>query len=198
MTGKISFIIVEKSYIIRSGLMQILGSFSKTGDVTELEDTKSLSEIISERKVDVVIINAKLIDEIPEIIFDISQKNGKIKLVVFVGTRRANDKFPAFDLRISVDEAKNLIVEKLQNLLTEITPDNKDEISGELSDREKEVVKQIALGKTNKEIGEVLFISPHTVITHRKNITKKLGIKTVSGLTAFAILNNLIKIDEAV
>lgn len=198
MTGKISFIIVEKSYIIRSGLMQILGSFSKTGDVTELEDTKSLSEIISERKVDVVIINAKLIDEIPEIIFDISQKKGKIKLVVFVGTRRANDKFPAFDLRISVDEAKNLIVEKLQNLLTEITPDNKDEISGELSDREKEVVKQIALGKTNKEIGEVLFISPHTVITHRKNITKKLGIKTVSGLTAFAILNNLIKIDEAV
>jgi len=198
MTGKISFIIVEKSYIIRSGLMQILGSFSKTGDVTELEDTKLLSEIISERKVDVVIINAKLIDKIPEIIFDISQKNGKIKLVVFVGTRRAKDKFPAFDLRISVDEAKNLIVEKLQNLLTEITPDNKDEISGELSDREKEVVKQIALGKTNKEIGEVLFISPHTVITHRKNITKKLGIKTVSGLTAFAILNNLIKIDEAV
>lgn len=198
MTGKISFIIVEKSFIIRSGLIQILSSFPETGKIIELEDTGMLTKNISENKIDIVIINAKLIYEIPKIIFNIRQENEKIKLLVFVGTRRANDEFPAFDLKISVDEAKNKIIDKLQNLLTEIRPDNKDEISGELSDREKEVVKEIALGKTNKEIAEVLFISPHTVITHRKNITKKLGIKTVSGLTAFAILNNLIKIDEAV
>ncbi len=197
MTRKLSFVIVEKSYIIRSGLQQILGSFPETGNVTELEDSELLSENIAEKKPNVVIINAKLIDEIPELILDIRKNHEGIRLVVFVGTRRANDKFPAFDLKISVDESKNSIIDKLQSLVKEILPEEKDESTEGLSDREKEVVKQIAMGKTNKEIGEALFISPHTVITHRKNITKKLGIKTVSGLTVFAILNNLIKIEEA-
>jgi len=198
MNGKISFIIVEKSYIVRSGLIQILSNFQETGNITELSDTKLLTDTLTKKQADVVIINAKLTDTIPEIILSIREKNEQIRLVVFVGTRRENDDFPAFDLKISVDESKNSIIEKLQFLIKNIIPNENSEISGELSDREKEVVKQIALGKTNKEIGEVLFISPHTVITHRKNITRKLGIKTVSGLTAFAILNNLIKIDEAV
>jgi len=62
----------------------------------------------------------------------------------------------------------------------------------ELTDRETEVVKLVALGKTNKEIADELSISFHTVISHRKNITEKLGIKTISGLTVYAILNKLI------
>jgi DNA-binding CsgD family transcriptional regulator len=41
-----------------------------------------------------------------------------------------------------------------------------------------------------------LFLSVHTVTTHRKNITKKLGIKTVSGLTVYALLNKIIKMDD--
>jgi DNA-binding CsgD family transcriptional regulator len=65
-----------------------------------------------------------------------------------------------------------------------------------LSDREKSVVREIALGRTNKEIADNLFISAHTVITHRKNITRKLGVKTVSGLTVYAILNKLIQMEE--
>ena len=50
----------------------------------------------------------------------------------------------------------------------------------------------VALGNSNKEIAEKLFISIHTVISHRKNITEKLGIKSISGLTVYAILNKLI------
>ncbi len=66
----------------------------------------------------------------------------------------------------------------------------------DLTQREKEIVRLIALGYTNQQIADKLFISPHTVITHRKNITRKLGIKTISGLTVYAILNNLISLEE--
>jgi len=52
------------------------------------------------------------------------------------------------------------------------------------------------LGLTNQEVAEKLFISVHTVMTHRKNITKKLGIKTVSGLTVYALLNKVIEIQD--
>jgi DNA-binding CsgD family transcriptional regulator len=52
------------------------------------------------------------------------------------------------------------------------------------------------LGLTNKEISEKLFISTHTVITHRKNITAKLGIKTIAGLTMYAAINGIVSRDE--
>jgi len=62
-----------------------------------------------------------------------------------------------------------------------------------LSDREIEVLKLVATGFSNKQISEKLFISIHTVISHRKHITIKLGVKSISGLTFYAILNDLIE-----
>ena len=56
--------------------------------------------------------------------------------------------------------------------------------------------KKLLLEKTNKEVANELFISTHTVISHRKNITRKLGIKTVSGLTVYAILNQIISMED--
>lgn len=61
-----------------------------------------------------------------------------------------------------------------------------------LSSREIEVLKLVAGGHINKHIADALSISLHTVISHRKNITSKLGIKTVSGLTMYAVLNGLV------
>lgn len=66
-----------------------------------------------------------------------------------------------------------------------------DESEG-LSNREIDVLKLVALGYANKEIAEKLFISTHTVMSHRKNMTEKLGIKSISGLTVYAIINNYI------
>ena len=66
----------------------------------------------------------------------------------------------------------------------------------QLSDREKDILVQIVKGLSNKEIADVLFISPHTVITHRKNITRKLNIHSTAGLTIYAIVNNLVGINS--
>ncbi len=61
-----------------------------------------------------------------------------------------------------------------------------------LSSREIEILTLIAQGYSNKEIANNLHISINTVITHRKNITDKLDIKTIAGLTVYAIMNNYI------
>ena len=64
-----------------------------------------------------------------------------------------------------------------------------------LTAREKEILVCVAKGLLNKEIADRLHISIHTVITHRKNISQKTGIKTVAGLTVYALLNHLLAVD---
>ena len=66
----------------------------------------------------------------------------------------------------------------------------------ELSEREKDVLIQVVKGLSNKEIADVLCISTHTVISHRKNITRKLNIHSTAGLTIYAIVNKLVDLKE--
>lgn len=68
--------------------------------------------------------------------------------------------------------------------------------SGEtLSEREKDVVVGVVQGLTNKEIADKLFIAHNTVITHRRNIARKLQIHSIAGLTIYAIVNKLVEIE---
>ena len=66
----------------------------------------------------------------------------------------------------------------------------------ELSEREKEILVSVAMGMLNKEIADKFNISIYTVISHRKNITRKIGIRSVAGLTVYALMNGLLDINE--
>ena len=65
-----------------------------------------------------------------------------------------------------------------------------------LSEREKDIIRAVAYGKANKEIADELCISVHTVATHRRNISAKLGIHTSAGLIIFAIINHLVDLND--
>ncbi len=65
-----------------------------------------------------------------------------------------------------------------------------------LSNREKDVIICVVQGMSNKEIADSLCISTNTVITHRRNIAKKLQIHSPAGLTIYAIVNNLVDISS--
>ena len=79
---------------------------------------------------------------------------------------------------------------KISNMLSS------SDSSDALSDREKDVVVGVVQGLTNKEIAEKLFIAPNTVITHRRNIARKLQIHTTAGLTIYAIVNKLVDLSN--
>ena len=66
----------------------------------------------------------------------------------------------------------------------------------ELSERERDVLIQVVRGLSNKEIADVLCISTHTVISHRKNIARKLNIHSTAGLTIYAIVNKLVDLNS--
>ena len=96
--------------------------------------------------------------------------------------------------------AVRLIEQNLKNssqiLYADKTADDAEDTSGTLTSREKEIIICLTKGLNNKEIADYLFLSPHTVATHRINISNKLQIHTIAGLIIYAIANKLIKIEE--
>ena len=78
--------------------------------------------------------------------------------------------------------------------------DDDDALAGDkpeqLSGREKDIIRCVAKGMTNKEIADSLCLSVHTVTTHRRNISGKLQIHTPAGLTIYAIVNGIVSLDE--
>ena len=97
---------------------------------------------------------------------------------------------------IELNDNKQKVVNKILNLLNNNDETASQNESVDLSNREVDVLVCVAKGMTNKDISDMLNISVHTVITHRKNIVKKTGIKSVSGLTVYALLNNLVEESE--
>jgi len=78
-----------------------------------------------------------------------------------------------------------------EGLAAEAARTEQDAVIGRLTPREREVMAQVAAGRTNKEAGVALGISPRTVETHRENLMKKLGIRSVAELTRFAVAHGI-------
>lgn len=85
---------------------------------------------------------------------------------------------------------ENTIIESLASIIKKLKRVNSGQDG--LSAREIDVLKLVATGLTNKEIADRLNISINTVLSHRKNISAKLGIKSVSGLSVYAMMNGYI------
>ena len=102
-----------------------------------------------------------------------------------------------FDASFSLYDPEEQIIQTISRLFekqSSVHQTKPDDDS--LSEREVEVLTGIVNGHSNKEIAESLNISIHTVITHRKNITAKTGIRSQSGLTIYAISKEIISIDD--
>lgn len=96
-----------------------------------------------------------------------------------------------YDGTVYLSDTSDDIEQKISTVMKAAPAEQRGE-GEELSSREKEILVCVAKGMLNKEIADHFNISIYTVITHRKNITRKTGIKTVAGLTVYALLNNLI------
>lgn len=102
------------------------------------------------------------------------------------------------DLQLHRGVENDLFLPAVELLMerTKGQPLQKNENDESLSEREREIVICIARGMSNKDVADKLFISIYTVLTHRKNIFRKLDIHSISGLTIYAVVNGLITLDE--
>lgn len=109
------------------------------------------------------------------------------------------------DLRIHCQVEDDLFVPAVEILEEKVALDEEPVDSNDnalpkqndsISEREREIVHLVVCGLSNKQIASKLFISLNTVLTHRKNIARKLNIHSVAGLTIYAIVNKIVDINE--
>lgn len=116
----------------------------------------------------------------------------KGKTILLTTDPPSEETLRSFPNQFCLTDLQEQIVERLQFIFGAACQRPLSENGGELSPREIEVLQLLVRGCINKEIAERLNISFNTVLTHRKNITSKLGIKTVSGLSFYAMMNGYI------
>jgi len=100
------------------------------------------------------------------------------------------------NLVLNLNDTPSLICYKINEALNSFFSSAGKENDTELTRREIEVLQLVTKGYSNKEIADQLFVSTHTVISHRKNISEKTGIKSASGLTMYAILKKIIDVSD--
>jgi len=184
-------IIIHSFNIISHGLSGII----KKGfdlDSLELESIDALYDYISISGYNLIILaDAGVEAEQFSTLVKTFHKQNQVKVILIYKSEKDRQCKSYCDCCFAIDANTNRLIELLNPFIIPKKNIRNQKKTG-LTERERDVIKLVALGKTNKEIADELFISIHTVISHRKNITEKLGIKSISGLTVFAILNNLI------
>jgi DNA-binding CsgD family transcriptional regulator len=181
-----------ESYMLRKGMITILNRVPGVGVIREFDSAQSLGKFMQTRNRDLLVISQSLLDQSPQLL--INNEDLLYRTIILThghGVGPQNE-----ILAIDVDDTRDEILNKIFGLLEGQPEGSREPEISQLSPREKTIVRLVSLGYTNKQIALELFLSAHTVITHRKNIVNKLGIKSVSGLTVYAIVNNIITIEE--
>jgi DNA-binding NarL/FixJ family response regulator len=178
-------LIVEPSEVIVEGLKAILDGQIRFKVLEPESGIEYLEERITSTRPDILLIN-------PTLVSNVRRFHGEhaMAMVALVYQYVERDELKQYDAVVDIRDSRAELIETLAQVA--LGEDEPVKNNYELTKRETAVLVQLAQGKTNKEIADALNVSVHTVISHRKNITHKTGIRSVAGLTVYAMLNNLI------
>ena len=214
--SKIKILIADANFLIRKGLEGLLTSNHDFSVVAEASTWRETLEEIKTHNPDVLIIDHISICGKVETFAQFIAKNKSIKVLAITNMQPRQTFIKSMDAGITsyllkeCDEAeineaiyktagkeKFLCGKVLDVMMNEKAEENMtpSSVSCEgvaLSGREVEIITLVAEGYANKQIADKLFLSTHTVTTHRKNIMNKLGLANTAGLVLYAVRHNLI------
>ena len=190
-------VIAEPSPIVAAGLLKFFEDLNQIHVVSVVDNLDDLNDKMIIHNPDMLIVNPLMMGYTNNnLIKQIAQTYPETICIALVTTFIDKNFLRYFREVIELSDNKQKVANKMFNLINNNDDYSSQNESVDLSNRETDVLICVAKGMTNKDISDMLNISVHTVITHRKNIVKKTGIKSVSGLTVYALLNNLVEESE--
>lgn len=187
--------VAETSVIIRNGLVAVLKHLPEvTVRAVEVTSKEGLSHCMEAQTPDILIVNPQFEGWFDLEEFKANYPDVQTKYLALLCTFVDANRLKGYDDSMTLYDDMEVLENKIASLLNFTEEEDVDR--NNLSQREKEIIGCVVRGMTNKEIAEQLFISIHTVITHRRNITRKLQIHSAAGLTIYAIVNKLVELGE--
>jgi len=214
---KISVILADSSELIRIGLRTVL---ENTGDIQVVEEAvngEELVELVKSLKPQIVLIDYTSKEFDIQVIPHVLKVHPEVRFVAITIEQSAQTIVNALKVGINSHVKKDCSASEIAESVMETASGNKffcgqilqkireekinvDEIEFEnlscdpisLSERELEVITHIAEGYTNTQVADMLFLSSHTVNTHRKNIMRKLGVNNTAGIVMYAVKTQLV------
>ncbi|MDC1244440.1 response regulator transcription factor [Crocinitomicaceae bacterium] len=212
-----SIIIADSNDLTRVGLRSILSTQTSISIVGEASDGNELMNQLNSFDVSMVLIDYTSPGFTIDTISEISSFKKEIKFIAITPEQSAQTLVDALRSGIMSYVKKDCDLSEIVNAVLETRKGNKffcgqiletiqkaqidvndldfDSFTCEavvLSERENEIIVLIAEGYTNNKIAELLFLSNHTITTHRKNIMSKLGVKNTAGIVMYAVKTNLV------
>lgn len=210
-------VLADSNELIRVGLRTVLNREQGFDIVGEAKNSQELKSLLDNFESDVVLIDYTSdgfsLDVIPQLLAIFPD----LKVVAITPEQSAQTLVNALRGGVKSYVKKDCDISEITNAVKETARGNKffcgqiletiqrasinvDDIDFEsfscepviLSDRENEIITYIAEGQTNAQIAEILFLSNHTINTHRKNIMAKLGVKNTAGIVMYAVKTNLV------
>lgn len=185
-------LIITPSKIIESGLTVLLSSIKEHGVSVMSSDADNATRIVAEHHpalifADAIAVSKALADEL-------RNESQHSKLIGVYSAAIPEEITARFDDMMSIYSG----IDSIKSIVSRVCEQKHVpyENTRELSPREKEVVVGIVKGMSNKEIAAKINVSVNTVMTHRRNIVSKLQIHSPAGLTVYAIVSKIVKIED--
>ena len=191
--NKYNIVLIEPSEIVATGIAAIINSNPQFSVVQTLSSPAYYNT--GNGNVDAVIINPTVVDYNDRLDIRSSIGLGTTAIVALAHSNHEESVLRQYDECIGIYDNAQRIFQKLKNAIEENAKAPKNDLN-ELSSRERDILTAVAKGKTNKEIADEFNISIYTVISHRRNISQKLGINSIPGLTVYAIMNKLVDMSD--
>jgi len=186
-----SIVLISPSDVMLKGLSEILKS-TLAGEIIQLHRGDEIIDYPELSGHFLVIANTEELEKSRMLIRHILPAEGSVQFLPLNLGPDPSQASPS----LNINDSHTLICYKVNEILNSFVVSQNKETDAELTRREIEVLQLLTKGYSNKEIADQLFVSTHTVISHRKNISEKTGIKSASGLTMYAILKKIIDVSE--
>ncbi|OUP09665.1 helix-turn-helix transcriptional regulator [Mediterranea sp. An20] len=193
----LKIVIAESSVIIRSGLAVVLRRLPNLSvQPVEIATPESLTHYMQMHTPDIVIANPNFGGWFDLTTFKAAHEKSGIRYMALISSVTDPNMLKAYDGHFSICDDLDTIGAQINQILHTEEPEEENGEQDVLSQREKEIVTCVVKGMTNKAIADKLFLSIHTIITHRRNIARKLQIHSPAGLTIYAIVNKLVALED--
>jgi DNA-binding NarL/FixJ family response regulator len=209
--ASIHIALADAQYLTRAGLRQLFAAQPQLRVVGEATDAEELSSLLSRDSPHILIIDhqsspefsleflLKLHSAHPELklmLVTDDQDHARIREALALGVQCILTKHCSpeeiVSAVIAISKGEKFFCHKVLEIILEKPSESDDCSPSNLSPREIEIIQLIASGVSTKELADRLFLSTHTVYTHRKNIMKKLGIRSASEMILYAINSGII------